>query len=67
LRRRTVRETVVTEHHDQPRYVYPAGVAQRIVRAPVINHSDAELILLESLVGREPPFLAREDFTPGSY
>jgi hypothetical protein len=62
-----VRETVVTEHHDQPRYVYPAGVAQRIVRAPVINHSDAELILLESLVGREPPFLAREDFTPGSY
>ncbi len=62
-----VRETVKTEHHDQPRYVYPAGVAQRIVDAPVINHSDAELILLESLVGREPPFLAREDYAPGSY
>lgn len=63
----TVRETVTTEYHDQPRYVYPAGAAQRIVRAPVINHSDAELILLESLVGREPPFLVREDFTPGRY
>lgn len=62
-----VRETVKTEHHDQPRYVYPAGVAQRIVDAPVINHSDAELILLESLVGREPPFVAREDWVPGRY
>lgn len=62
-----VRETVRTEHHDQPRYVYPAGAAQRIVQAPVINHSDAELILLESLVGREPPFVAREDWVPGRY
>jgi hypothetical protein len=62
-----VRETVRTEHHDQPRYVYPVGVATRIVRAPVINHTDAELILLESLVGREPPFVAREDYRPGFY
>lgn len=63
----TVRETVTTEYHDQPRYVYPAGAAARIVKAPVINHSDAELILLESLVGREPPFVARDDWTPGRY
>lgn len=63
----TVRETVATEHHDQPRYVYPPGVAERIVRAPVINHSDAELILLESLVGREPPFVSRDDYVPGRY
>lgn len=63
----SVHETVQTEHHDQPRYLYPAGVATRIVRAPVINHTDAELILLESLVGREPPFVAREDYQPGSY
>ena len=62
-----VHETVQTEHHDQPRYIYPAGTAQRIVRAPVVNHSDAELILLESLVGREPPFVAREDWVPGRY
>ncbi len=63
----SVRETVTTEYHDQPRYVYPAGTAERIVKAPVINHSDAELILLESLVGREPPFVAREDYQPGRY
>jgi hypothetical protein len=25
-------------------------------KAPVINHSDAELIMLESLVGRAVPF-----------
>jgi len=62
-----VHETVRTEHHDQPRYVYPPGVATRIVRAPVINHKDAELILLESLVGREPPFVEREDYRPGVY
>jgi hypothetical protein len=29
-----------------------------IERAPVINHADAELVLLESLVGRKPPFTA---------
>lgn len=62
-----VHETVLTEHHDQPRYVYPPGAATRIVRAPVINHTDLELILLESLVGREPPFVEREDYRPGFY
>jgi len=62
-----VHETVQTKHHDQPRYLYPAGVATRIVRAPVINHTDAELILLESLVGREPPFVESEDYRPGRY
>ena len=27
-----------------------------LMSAPVINHTDAELTLLESLVGRKPPF-----------
>jgi hypothetical protein len=27
-----------------------------IEKAPVINHTDAELVLLESLVGRKVPF-----------
>jgi hypothetical protein len=27
-----------------------------IEKAPVVNHTDAELVLLESLVGREVPF-----------
>ncbi len=49
-------ETVRTTHHDQPRYVYRKGMPHMIERAPVINHTDAELVLLESLVGRKVPF-----------
>lgn len=49
-------EVVRTKHHDQPRYIYPKGMPRMIEQAPVINHTDAELILLESLVGRNVPF-----------
>jgi hypothetical protein len=49
-------EIVRTNHHDQPRYIYPKGMPRMIEAAPVINHTDAELILLESLVGRTVPF-----------
>jgi len=51
-----VRETVRTTHHDQPRYIMAKGAPQMIMRAPVINHTDAELIMLETLVGRQVPF-----------
>jgi hypothetical protein len=30
-----------------------------IMKAPVVNHTDAELILLEDLVGRRPPFFGK--------
>jgi len=50
------RETVRTTHHEQPRYVMAMGAPQMLMSAPVINHTDAELTLLESLVGRQPPF-----------
>lgn len=49
-------EVVRTRHHDQPRYIYAKGMPRMIEQAPVINHADAELILLESLVGRKVPF-----------
>lgn len=49
-------ETVRTRHHEQPRFVLPKGAPQMMMKAPVFNHSDAELELLESLVGRRPPF-----------
>ena len=49
-------EIVKTRHHDQPRYVMAKGAPQMIMRAPVVNHTDAELILLESVVGRSVPF-----------
>jgi len=49
-------ETVRTRHHEEPRYIYSLGAPRMIERAPVVNHADAELILLESLVGRRVPF-----------
>lgn len=53
------RETVSTTHHDAPRYIYARGESpiKMIESAPVQNHTDAELIMLEALVGRKPPFL----------
>jgi hypothetical protein len=50
-----VRETVSTSHHEAPRFI-TGGSTPRIVKAPVRNHTDAELVMLEALVGREPPF-----------
>ena len=56
-----LRETVTTRHHEQPRYIRSGGampVDDMMGTAPVINHTDAELVMLEALVGRKPPFLA---------
>ena len=49
-----------TSHHDHPIVIHrdkdtPTAMAD----AKVINHTDAELTLLESLVGRRPPFSAK--------
>ena len=52
----SARETIRTQHHEQPRYVMAKGSPQMLMIAPVINHTDAELTMLESLVGRQPPF-----------
>jgi hypothetical protein len=51
------RRTVESRHHDRPLYVLKGAPAGRAIReAPVINHTDEELVLLEALVGRKPPF-----------
>lgn len=60
----TSTDTVSSKHHDRPLYIFndaPAGKHIRNVhdtefapRRP--NHSDNELIMLEALVGRTPPF-----------
>jgi hypothetical protein len=49
-------ETVRTKHHDEPRFIYTKGMPRMMEKAPVFNHSDAELTMLESLVGRTTPF-----------
>jgi hypothetical protein len=52
-----VTETIVSVHHDAPRYVLAKPEkGRRIVPAPFKNHDDLELMLIESLVGRTPPF-----------
>ena len=63
----SARETVRTTHHEQPRYVMATGAPQMLMSAPVINHTDAELTLLESLAGRKPPFLDTPGYQPGKY
>lgn len=51
------RERVVTRHHDAPRYILNnAPEGESIQPAPVINHDDEELALIEALVGRSVPF-----------
>jgi hypothetical protein len=49
-------ETVTTIYHDAPRFIYPPGSEKLIEKAPVFDHSDLELRLLESMVNRRPPF-----------
>ena len=58
-------EVVTTVHHDAPRFIYPSGKSKLIEPAPVINHKDEELILLESLVGRVPPFVDTDEYRSG--
>jgi hypothetical protein len=43
------------------------GAPRMIMGAPVVNHSDAELVFLESLAGRRPPFLEQPGYAPGRY
>ena len=47
-----------TRHHESPRFIYSSG--EKLIRpAPVFNHTDAELIMLEAMVGRRPPFISQ--------
>jgi hypothetical protein len=55
----SARETVRTTHHEQPRYIYAKGAPKMVTPAPMVNHADAELEMLEALVGRKPPFTGR--------
>ncbi len=48
---------ISAQHHEQPRFIYSGGSRRLITPAPMMNHTDAELIFLESLAGRKPPFV----------
>lgn len=52
------RETVAASRHDRPLYIVADGSAGNNIRnAPFINHTDQELSLIETLVGRKTPFV----------
>jgi len=58
---------VQTTHHESPLLITQAGGIMRADPGPFRNHSDAELIMLEALVGREPPFLKSGVYPSGKY
>lgn len=50
-------ELITATHHDAPKYISDKKVRDTVIRpAPFKNHTDAELKLLEAIVGREVPF-----------
>lgn len=51
-------KTVASKHHDEPVYILAKPKDGKTIRkAPFINHTDQELMLVETLVGRSPPFV----------
>jgi len=65
-----MREIIRTTHNHQPRCVFAEDAARprsrMMMKAKIMNHSDEELIMLESLVGIVPPFVV-PGFVPGRY
>lgn len=59
------KETVAATHHDRPLYILANEQPGKNIRnAPFINHTDQELMLIETLVGRQPPFIfPKSDYT----
>ena len=50
-------ELITATHHDAPKYITDRKVRDSFIRpAPFKNHTDAELKILEAIVGREVPF-----------
>ena len=60
------RETITAAHHDRPVYIVKDGGAGNNIRdAPFLNHTDQELSLIETLVGRKTPFVFSKDTYTG--
>ncbi len=56
------KETIAAKQHDRPVYILAdEGRGKNIRNAPFVNHTDQELMLIETLVGRSPPFVFPKD------
>ena len=64
-----ITETIVSDHHTGRYILADKSASQRIIPAPFKNHDDQELLLIETLVGRTPPFIVPRGVTRtrGSY
>lgn len=51
-------KVIRTTHHESPLWLDDRGGTMQAEKGPVMNHVDDELIMLEKLTGREPPFVA---------
>ena len=60
-------KTVRTTHHEQPLLLTTSTPAMAAVPGPFRNHTDDELVMLESLVGREPPFMKDGKYPANKY
>jgi hypothetical protein len=49
---------VTATHHESPLWLDDRGGTMKAEKGPFLNHTDDELIMLEKLVGRVPPFVA---------
>jgi len=59
--------TVKTTHHEQPLLLTQSAGVMQAQPGPFRNHTDAELVMLEALVGREPPFMRDGQYPAGKY
>lgn len=48
---------ITTTHHESPVWLDERGGIMKVENAGFVNHNDDELIMLEKLGGREPPFV----------
>ena len=55
------KETIKADHHDRPVYIVKDPQGKNIRSAPLIDHTDQELTLIEALVGRTTPFIFAKD------
>ena len=58
---------VKTTHHESPLVLNTHAPAMTAEPGPFRNHTDAELIMLEALCGREPPFMKNGTYPAGKY
>jgi len=56
-----------TTHHERPLLMHVGDASVRVEPGPFRDHRDAELVMLESLVGREPPFMKDGAYPANKY